>query len=727
MNSSDSQLSDAVSTFKIGPRTWKIGHKLKCQGLLAVKKSKMQEIFKDDWNTAVLEGEIVGCTDLDEIKVKWNGIDNPPFFLYRTNSFLFKDMLESRPPKRPKNGTSSFPAGGVSRMNSRNALQVDPNPSTNDVNDENPQESNNSGEVIGNIVEVRDYQWKQMVGLDGLDCSVGIPHYDKDALLKWPQRLSADRPRTELDYWKLMIGDNILKQLIDMSKSASDEEEFILNEKNIQKFIGVMYAMTVCPQSNIKDYWNLEERGFIQAPSFTQKTGMSYNQFKQIRKQLIFGQPSESDKKSFDRVRPLFDSFNQQRQKILVPGSEIVMDESTIEWNGKDSHMPSGPPHLTHMKNKPVTSFFMVKNSADVQTGMLYRVELQEGRILMQGKEFTGSGVMATTAIIKRLAQPLFGSGRTIYYDGWFTSLPSAFELWDHGLFSVGILKTAHAGTPKQYLIENSFDENSARGDTKVLHLTHKDRRYIALAWNEPGFKNGKQVLPPKIFLGNIHSAVAAAPWERPREIEGPDGEPMQTTLSIPQPLIVERYYNAANTIDMANQLRQGLVQIERVWKTKSWERRIFQSVMGMHAIDAKLAFEYETGLSMTVQEFMNNLAMQMISDADAGKDEVVVTTPMKLRDRVMIEVEEPPTVSKKLPEHSLAKCSRYGLGGVAGHGKCRECKTITTYFCETCTNMTLSFFGKQKSVCYLCLPTETLKRGYKPCYQKHLASMSNA
>ena len=65
-----------------------------------------------------------------------------------------------------------------------------------------------------------------------------------------------------------------------------------------------MFAMTVYSQSKIKEYWNVEETGFIQATCFTQETGMPYNEFKQIRKQLMFGQLSESDKKSFDRVRP---------------------------------------------------------------------------------------------------------------------------------------------------------------------------------------------------------------------------------------------------------------------------------------------------------------------------------------------------------------------------------------------------------------------------------------
>jgi hypothetical protein len=59
----------------------------------------------------------------------------------------------------------------------------------------------------------------------------------------------------------------------------------------------------------------------------------------------------------------------------------------------------------------------------------------------------------------------------------------------------------------------------------------------------------------------------------------------------MPPPLIVQRYLEAANKIDVANQSRQGLLAIKRAWATQSWKCFIFQTLLRMMLCHGFLAY----------------------------------------------------------------------------------------------------------------------------------------
>ena len=207
----------------------------------------MQDLFGDDWEQANLEGVVVGRSDNNEIEVRWDGIDNPPIYRYKTNHTLWKDMPKTRVQKRRKMGEESQKAASVHRMNTEMELEIDEDVQWMGMGEENFEDVPPSADFQGDSVIVQGNEWKHNPALDGFDCCTGIPTYQYDAFLKWPQRLSADRPRSELDYWKLMVGEGILQHLVDVSKPQIYDENFILDEKILQKFIGVMYAMTINP------------------------------------------------------------------------------------------------------------------------------------------------------------------------------------------------------------------------------------------------------------------------------------------------------------------------------------------------------------------------------------------------------------------------------------------------------------------------------------------------
>ena len=65
----------------------------------------------------------------------------------------------------------------------------------------------------------------------------------------------------------------------------------------------------------------------------------------------------------------------------------------------------------------------MIKNIADVDTGIIFKLELQQSKLAMQREQFS-SGYKPTTACVRRLSDSSSVlSQRTVFMDSWFTNI----------------------------------------------------------------------------------------------------------------------------------------------------------------------------------------------------------------------------------------------------------------------------------------------------------------
>ncbi len=100
----------------------------------------------------------------------------------------------------------------------------------------------------------------------------------------------------------------------------------------MRRFIGIMYAMTVTPRTNIQDYWSVEADGLRPASNFESFLRMSYSRFCQIRKMFAIGQ-NIITKNKFDNFRHIQDMFNERMHTVFKCCNRIVVDESTPGWH----------------------------------------------------------------------------------------------------------------------------------------------------------------------------------------------------------------------------------------------------------------------------------------------------------------------------------------------------------------------------------------------------------
>jgi hypothetical protein len=162
-------------------------------------------------------------------------------------------------------------------------------------------------------------------------------------------------------------------------------------------------------------------------------------------------------------------------------------------------------------------------------------------------------------------------------------------------------------------------------------------------------------------------------PWRKDQTYLRLDGTIERRYIDIPQSELVCQYFRTANRIDIHNQYQQGILAIERTWKTKNWNLRLFQTVMGFILVNCYFAFEFKTSKSPSLLYFTNVVAQAMCADEEEEAGEAIQTrrTARNPSGRSLSAVAPP---SQRI-SHALVKGSDLGVGGERHHGSCRMCK----------------------------------------------------
>jgi hypothetical protein len=89
----------------------------------------------------------------------------------------------------------------------------------------------------------------------------------------------------------------------------------------------------------------------------------------------------------------------------------------------------------------------MIKTICDMTSRILLRFDIVEGQQADALKEYNDCWGKATACTL-RLAEPYFGSWRTVVGDSWFGSVSTAVALKKYKLQFVGNVKIGYSGYP---------------------------------------------------------------------------------------------------------------------------------------------------------------------------------------------------------------------------------------------------------------------------------------
>lgn len=337
------------------------------------------------------------------------------------------------------------------------------------------------------------------------------------------------------------------------------------------------------------------------------------------------------------------DAFNERMTTVLTPGNFLCIDESFSYWLGLEgAHALEGMVHVTKMKGKPRGVGLMLKSTADGETGILVRLEMQEGAKEMGKKEFVrrkgadrndqaylecearSEVYAAHTAITLRLAKPWFGSKRTVVADSAFASVETLLALRKHDLHFMGCVKTAHSGFCKAYLKQWAQKlplptRGSHHSCVSTYTKNGQERQMLAVGWLDKKLKT---------LITSRGTTLQGTPAKKLRHkiVALPSGEVITSRMvkEVPRPKVVEDFFRHFSAIDVHDHYRQGSLAIEDNWKTKSWPIRVFSTIVGMICTNAFLAYRYDQKMhfpdaeEIEFKHFQRVLARLLVTNEEA-------------------------------------------------------------------------------------------------------------
>jgi len=419
----------------------------------------------------------------------------------------------------------------------------------------------------------------------------------------------------------------------------------------------------------------------------------------------------------------------------MNPGTILVVDESFSAWKGAEfKHRIDGMPHVTKIKQKPEGVGLELKTLVDGDTNIMLKMELMEGSEAESLKKYRDT-YPEHIAVTLRLVEHYAGKAHTIIGDSWFASVALEGALRDKGFNFLGLVKQNSSLFPKTYL-KNWFDGKytdkvPVRGDSILLAANiGGDRKIYAL-----GYKSYK----PKMIVSNRGANVLVEDKiiTRHKTIErNGKFETSERTYNIKQPQMVKLLFERFGAVDSHNQLRQGILELEREWLTHHWFQRVFATMFGIIVTDAYYAYKYDNPSPNPIgdeplhfSKFIDVLAYELIHNVMLDKprgSHHLDTKPLPLNPHVSLLI-----LFKLLYLHSLiffnyiqqhhfqgrlSQCSIFeDRESKTKQLTCKICKRLTSFYCLQCSIITDD--AKSSNIYVVCDQTDANKE----CWSNHI------
>ena len=422
---------------------------------------------------------------------------------------------------------------------------------------------------------------------------------------------------------------------------------------------------------------------------------------------------------------------------MFTCGKNIIIDECMSAHLVREMKWDlEGHPNLTKIQRKPKGVGTEIKTAADGESGVLQVLDFNKCKDFSKLKKFADT-YPHHVALVLRISEHWFGTGRTVNGDAAFGSVACVTALLENGLFSKFICKMAHKCFPVQ-AIEAWSLTNPVRGDWAVwstnvdVHGTEKE--VIAIAWQSKKLKK---------FVGSCGTSLPGPPHNLPRSKIVTDENGIASTVkyirSEEQCQFVHELFSVLGLTDGHDHKRQGILKVEVEWVTFVWWIRVFSTYFGMNVVDAFLMYKMEFREFLPEDDeksvsdlvtWADKLAYQLIfyeelfetrqsrnssftSPRGSSSSSLTPSSTKRIApssSHVMQSLRYTPYYKKKLEEREESKRV------FEARMRCHICGTPTTAFCYDCSTRPDSELDPQFSP--VCSP---LGENRGQCYRKHL------
>lgn len=465
---------------------------------------------------------------------------------------------------------------------------------------------------------------------------------------------NATLSKTAIECWSNLFTDEMLdiivrytNQYMDILRSNFSRERDIKSTDviEIRAFIGLLYLAGAYRgnRQSLEELWGSEGDG-IEKFSLV----MNIKRFKTLIRCLRFDDRStREERKKEDRlapVREVFCKFVQNCQRSYIPGENTTIDEMLPGFRGRcpfRQYIPSKP-------NKYGIKCFAL---VDARMNYTYNMEIYAGS-QPEGPFYVSN---KPTAVVFRMAEPLFGSGRNITADNWFTDMELVNDLKQKKLSYVGTVRKNKRQLPPQFVATKTREQFSSLfgfsgGKTLVSYVPTKNKNVI--------------------LVSTLHSD---------NSIDPDSGEKNK-------PEIITFYNLTKGGVDTVDKMC-ATYNVSR--NIKRWPMVIFFTILNVSGINSHVIYLGNNLEPMHRRLFLKRLSHELTIGELRRRSIKTIGIPTDLQNRLKRyrpssqEEEQTPTIAPKRRRCSTCT-SATGLRRLTNH----ECKKCQTSLCLSHVNM---------------------------------------
>jgi len=496
---------------------------------------------------------------------------------------------------------------------------------------------------------------------------------------------------SRLDAFMLMFPPQQLTLMVrEMNIQLRRKRKKEINSSELLKFFGVILLMTKVRFDNRRSLWSTTGRSrYLPAYNFGQ-TGITRHRFDELMQSLRWShqpvnRPEEMSHSTWRwmLISDFVENFNRYRGTNFIPSDLICVDESMSKWNGLGgSWINIGLPTFVSMDRKPVDGC-EIQDACCARSRIMLSLKLvgHDDNNELDGSALDREGLPHAVRVMDELLHPWKNDGeRLVGGDSWFASVPAVRHLKLKGFRYVGPIKTATREYPMAHLQSLELQQ---RGDFRYMISSEGDEYMTAVMWADRD---------RKYFIGNGEATLVDVEptyrtrWRQLDNVEN-NTDPQRIDIQVREPSMCKSYHFIANQIDCHNRQRQDDVELERIIKTKSWDKRVGMSIFGMILVDTcnfHQAVIHPDNIDANPFDFYLNLAEELI---DNNLDNINTRSQSTSRRR---PTSQPQNMMLRSPHLTPTReRKRKRDGSITRHtlqGHCRgHCGKKTTHLCSVC------------------------------------------
>lgn len=327
-------------------------------------------------------------------------------------------------------------------------------------------------------------------------------------------------------------------------------QDITLNE--LYLFLGLCMAMPHISNEDNSDFWS--SLPGIQAPFLFRF--MPEARYRIIAKMLHFSNNSVRSKDPLAKIRSIYNHLKKKFKEALHPFKNIVIDESQLLFKSRLAFRHSIP---TKDHNYEAKTYVL----CDCKTGFIKDFLIYSSRAV-GGANHDPHGTSG--AIVKRLLEPLYGRGHTLFVGAWCTNAPLFHYLLTKRVGACGVMQPdCKYGPQFEYV---------PRGSNVQYHANN----VLAVRWH---FRTKK-----KHILSTVH---------------GCDG----SKVNKPQPFT-----------DFNSSTKQLGISDTQIFfagmKEMKWYKKLFYHLLDLTILNSYVLFVLKTGTRPLYQTFHRRLIRQI-------------------------------------------------------------------------------------------------------------------